>query len=691
MKLTYMKKFDSIKSRIILGLFIALLPLASISQEKVKVKKANAAISHSYWSVGIDGGIMQFNGDLSHNLLLNFYPNNFGYTIGFNVAKQFTRVVGVKFRIGYGMVQSKVEGKYTWDYEGGNGTPQYIYQSFTANIFESDFRVTINWVNWILGCKPERIFTSYLIAGVGMDQSKGTKTDLLLNKDVAYLGKKGNDLNVGNTRGIGNSDLRLKIVAGIGFDFNINKHFSIPVEFTWKLQNSDLLDMTRGGAQEVFNDMYSSGTIGLTYKFGYTGGCNKPKVTDTVIVAAAVVVPPPQFRFFVYAPKNIPVERRVKEIFPLRNYVFFNLGSTEIPDRYVLITKEQVKDFKEEQLDFFQPKNIPARSERQMMVYYNILNIIGVRMGTSPSSTIRLTGASMEGPEDGKAMAETVKSYLVSVFGIDPSRILTEGRIKPRIPSEQPGGTKELDLLREGDRRVSIFSTSPALLMEFQSGEDAQLKPVEITATQKAPVDSYVSFYVEGGNEAFNSWSVAITDDKGYVQNFGPFTQERISMPGKSILGQRPEGTYKVTMSGLAKNGMTLKKDTSVNMVLWTPPKTDEMMRFSIIYEFNESKAIAMYEKYLNDIVVPKIPQGGMVILHGYTDIIGDAAYNEKLSLARANDVKGIIENSLKNAGRTDVRFSVYGFGEDQNLSPYENKYPEERFYNRTVIIDIIP
>ena len=691
MKLTYMKKFESIKYRIILGLLIALIPLASFSQDKVKVKKANAAISHSYWSVGIDGGIMQFNGDLSRNLSLNFYPNNFGYTFGFTVAKQFTRVVGVKFRIGYGMVQSKVEGKFTWDYEGGNGSPQYIHQRFTANIFESDFRVTINWVNWILGCKPERIFTSYLIAGVGMDQSKGTKTDLLLNKDIASLGEKGNDLNVGNTRGIGNSDLRLKIVAGIGFDFNINKHFSIPVEFTWRLQNSDLLDMTRGGAQEVFNDMYSSGTIGLTYKFAFTGGCNKPKVTDTVIVAAAVVVPPPQFRFIVYAPKNIPVERRVKEIFPLRNYVFFNLGSTQIPDRYVLIKKEQVKDFKEEQLDLFQPKNIPARSERQMMVYYNILNIIGVRMGTSPSATIRLTGASMEGPEDGKAMAETVKSYLVSVFGIDPSRILTEGRIKPRIPSEQPGGTKELDLLREGDRRVSIFSTSPALMMEFQSGEDAQLKPVEITATQKAPIDSYISFYVEGGNQAFNSWSVAITDDKGYVQNFGPYTQERISMPGKSIMGQRLEGTYQVTMSGLAKNGMTLRKDTNVNMELWTPPKTDEMMRFSIIYEFNESKAIVMYEKYLNDIVVPKIPQGGMVILHGYTDIIGDAAYNEKLSLARANDVKGIIENSLQKSGRTDVRFSVYGFGEDQNLSPYENKYPEERFYNRTVIIDIIP
>ena len=126
-------------------------------------------------------------------------------------------------------------------------------------------------------------------------------------------------------------------------------------------------------------------------------------------------------------------------------------------------------------------------------------------------------------------------------------------------------------------------------------------------------------------------------------------------------------------------------------MVLWTPPTTEELTRFSIIYEFNESKAITIYEKYLTDIVIPKIPTGATVIIHGYTDIIGDEVYNLKLSVARANDVKAIIEGGLAKAGRSDVKFEVFGFGEDQSLSPFENQYPEERFYNRTVIIDIVP
>jgi len=59
--------------------------------------------------------------------------------------------------------------------------------------------------------------------------------------------------------------------------------------------------------------------------------------------------------------------------------------------------------------------------------------------------------------------------------------------------------------------------------------------------------------------------------------------------------------------------------------------------------------------------------------------------------LARANNIKGTLEKSLSKAGRSDVKFEIYGFGEDEKLAPFENKFPEERFYNRTVIIDIIP
>ncbi|MBG6111590.1 outer membrane protein OmpA-like peptidoglycan-associated protein/opacity protein-like surface antigen [Flavobacterium sp. CG_23.5] len=420
---------------------------------------------------------------------------------------------------------------------------------------------------------------------------------------------------------------------------------------------------------------------GVALKFGQ--GTNIQESTD--------LVKDREVQFSVDSPKNVAGEQRMSEILPLRNYVFFNIGSTEIPSRYVLLNKNQVKDFKEDQLEVFAPKNLSDRSKRQMVVYYNVLNILGDRMQKNPSATITLVGSSEKGTEDGLAMSESIKTYLVNVFEINPSRISTKGQSKPAVPSEQPGATLELELLREGDRRVTIESNSSNLLMEFQSGPDAQLKPVVIMPLQEAPVESYVTINNKGAKDALSTYSIQMTDEQGKVQSFGPYTEDVVTIPGKSILGNRAEGDFTMKMVGQTKSGKVIEKETPVHVVLWKPATIEQGIRYSILYEFNKAKAITIYEKYLTDVVTPKIPVGGMVIIHGHTDIIGGEAYNLNLSAARANDVKTIIESALSKAGRNDVKFEVNGFGEDENKSPFENKTPEERFYNRTVVIDIIP
>ncbi|WP_300566612.1 OmpA family protein [Flavobacterium sp.] len=396
-------------------------------------------------------------------------------------------------------------------------------------------------------------------------------------------------------------------------------------------------------------------------------------------------------QFSIDSPNNTPVTYKANEVFPLRNYVFFNVGSTAIPNRYELLRKGQVKDFKEDQLKVTSPKNLSERSKRQMTVYYNILNILGVRMQQNPSTSITLVGSSEKGPDDGRAMANTIKVYLVDVFSIDSSRIKVEGRTKPSIPSEKPGGTRELELLREGDQRVSIESNSPVLLMEFQSGPNAPLKPVVITYPTEAPIESYVTFNNAGAKEGFKSWSLELKDENGKVQAFGPYTEDKASISGKSILGNRTEGHYTAKMIGITKTGELSVKEAPVHVKLWSPNKVEQGIRYSIIYEFDESTTINIYEKYLSEIITPKIPIGATVIIKGYTDIIGGEVHNQELSLARANDVKTILENSLSKVGRKDVKFQVNGFGEGESASPFENKTPEERFYNRTVIIDVIP
>jgi outer membrane protein OmpA-like peptidoglycan-associated protein len=388
-------------------------------------------------------------------------------------------------------------------------------------------------------------------------------------------------------------------------------------------------------------------------------------------------------------PTNVATVKVVREVFPLRNYVFFNETSTAIPNRYVILNKSEVKDFKEDQVQFKTPNTVSGRSERQMLVYYNILNILGDRMVKNPNTKITLVGSSENGRQEGIVMAQNIKTYLVTVFEINENRIAVEGRDKPAVPSEQIGGTKELGLLREGDRRVSIESNSPELLMEFQSGKNAPLKPIEIVTGNQNPSNDVI-FDVKGAEETLSFWTLQIIDEKGKTQNYGPYTQEQVSIPRKTIMGNQPEGNYKTIMTGTTKTGKVINQESTMLLTPYVAPVVEESIRFSVIYEFNESKAINIYDKYLTEIVAPKIPQNGTVIITGHTDVIGEVDYNKNLSLARANDVKSILEKSLAASGRTDVKFQVRGEGENEKLAPFENKYPEERFYNRTVIIDII-
>jgi outer membrane protein OmpA-like peptidoglycan-associated protein len=104
----------------------------------------------------------------------------------------------------------------------------------------------------------------------------------------------------------------------------------------------------------------------------------------------------------------------------------------------------------------------------------------------------------------------------------------------------------------------------------------------------------------------------------------------------------------------------------------------DEGTRYSIIYEFNSSEAISMYEK-ITEIVTPKNSYRTTVMIKGHTDVIGGVAYNQELSLAR-NDVKTIIQNSLSKAGRNDVKFDVSGYGENENNAPFDNKTQRNAF-----------
>ncbi|TSD67612.1 OmpA family protein [Inquilinus sp. KBS0705] len=417
---------------------------------------------------------------------------------------------------------------------------------------------------------------------------------------------------------------------------------------------------------------------GIALKFGKS----KKTISEVTITPAYR-----DFLFTVQAPKNIPVKREVSETLPLRNSVFFDEGSTQISPRYVTLTTANAAAFKETKLQTASEESMRGRSARQLNVYHNILNILGDRLRSNPSAVITLTGASLRGPAEGEMLAQSVKQYLVTAYAIDGSRIAVVGRTKPLISSEQPGGSKELLLLREGDRRVDITSASPELLMEVGGG---MMKPVNFTTIQPDPLDSRVVLTVDSAQQLLKSWSVDVADNAGTVQHYGPYTRNQESIPGSAILGNNTQGDYKVVMTGETRKGQPIRKESTVHLTRQTET-IGKALRYSILYDFDSSNSTASYDKFLTNVVAPAIADGSTVIIHGHTDVIGEEEYNMKLSQQRANDVQTTLSRALTAAGKNNVKFETLGFGEDTSHAPFENTVPEERFYNRTVIIDIIP
>jgi outer membrane protein OmpA-like peptidoglycan-associated protein len=315
-----------------------------------------------------------------------------------------------------------------------------------------------------------------------------------------------------------------------------------------------------------------------------------------------------------------------------------------------------------------------------MTVYHNVLNVVGDRMRRYADATIDLNGSSESGASEGKQMAESVKKYLVDAFGIAPARIRTAGSAKPAVPSVQRGASRELELVRPEDRRVEISSSNSELL-----------DPVQIISLQEDPLDSDVLVTVADAGENFASWSIEATGDDGKTQRFGPYTRDQERIPGRAILGDRLQGQYTLAMVGETKGGETVRREERVRLARSDEADENTGWRFSILFEFDQSKTVSTYSRFLTNEVAPLIPAGGSVIIHGHTDIVGEESYNLKLSRERANETMEVLKSALAKAGKKNVRFDTYGFGEDARRAPFENALPEERFYNRTVIIDIVP
>ena len=476
------------------------------------------------------------------------------------------------------------------------------------------------------------------------------------------------------------SDIRKVMIsaqAGAGIDIPLSKR-NAEVQMTLSPFASFQTDLLQSPRSSGDWSVYSV-RAGVALKLGkgkVTPAPVKPVIMPEPLTAKTItpsVIPTPaaaskEIMFSVRAPKlAFPVIHR-SELLPLLNVIFFDKNETTIPSRYVLLDRSSSLSFSEDQLQ--QTENIANnRGERQMNAYHNLLNVIGSRMRNYPQANITLAGTVNNLAEQTR-MANNIKDYLVSVFGINASRILIDV-----THAGKPVSQKNSLQVAE-DRKIEITSTSPEILAQVGELKDVLLPVVP---------QSNVIFTAVNAKQVFAIWSVRLTGDDGTTQNFGPYQQDEAVVTASTILKERPIGNYTATMTGQTATGETIQKEAylslaaSDNQKIIIPP-------FAVLFGFDKAVLADKYQMFLTQTVAPLITANATVTIFGYADAIGADAYNLKLSRTRVDNVKTILENALTGKG---VSFRTFGFGKDKGIAPFNNTLPEERFYNRTILIGI--
>ncbi len=372
-------------------------------------------------------------------------------------------------------------------------------------------------------------------------------------------------------------------------------------------------------------------------------------------------------------------EVRSRSAYPILNYIFFDEGSSKLPQRFVRYTtaEEAHANFK---------SSDERRDIKLLDLYRETLNILGERLQRSPRCTVTLTGCtSNTGPETdrldlARARAEEVKHYLTSIWRVDASRIRISARLLPErsSPTDIPQGAQE-------NRRVEIDVSDPSILDPVMVLKTERLAtPPNIRIIPHITADTTVlkihTALSGGGKELLTSES-------------GPSATRNRSVwqLDEDVLEQLSDSLYlSLDVQDAAGSVVHAHKAIPLTISHLTTENKEGLSRFSLIlFGFDESSVGTKNKRVLGRIVSAlSALKPNEVSVVGYTDEMGDAQHNQELSRERAQAAASEIAQLITRMKLPALeRILTEGRGSREVL--YDNSLPEGRFFSRTVNITI--
>jgi outer membrane protein OmpA-like peptidoglycan-associated protein len=379
----------------------------------------------------------------------------------------------------------------------------------------------------------------------------------------------------------------------------------------------------------------------------------------------------------------LSVERmKVTEVYPLLGYVFFEDGSSELPDRYLSNTS-LVSDFDERSL----------YASTALEIHHNVLDIVGKRMSEHPNANVVLTGTysehskkdSLAGPAVALERAMNVAAYLGRTWNISLSRVHVKARALPEAASDERSAFGQ-----EENRRVEITSSDSVI--------NAPLRAHRIERLATPPK---ISFYPTIVSSAGAKTGRIIVKQRGRVLQSldalsgGAAGEYLWSLDENSMPNERDTLTYTFVVEDSLGNvqeteGMIRLRQQVRESSQHSSDTLDgrSIERFSLLlFDYNSSQVAKRQMDNIMSEIAQSLDQKCQVTLTGHTDQTGDDAYNERLAAERVGRAAQLLTLNLRRFKKVTPTLNIESHGSRDIL--FDNALPEGRLLSRTVRVTV--
>lgn len=460
--------------------------------------------------------------------------------------------------------------------------------------------------------------------------------------------------------------MRATFVIGADYEIPLNKTTSLVPEISFRMPFT-------GISSNAAFDSWSVPQlrIGMSVTFGHSNTMkddNTPSNLDAQMDNIGYYT-----NDGLYTPVNfLKVEDiAYSELYPLVPYIFFEANSDKP------FATEYPSDNTTARAGAF---TLNSLQQDAVSINRSILDIIGYRMNSNKQAQLTITGTTdgkteIKNPTIAKARAEFVKNYLMNSFGIEESRLQIVARGLPAKPSANTVPQAEAE-----NRRVEFSSSSPDIVAPIILKSD----------NQRIAYPELIEFRPRAiSNKGVSDWSLQISQAGKSLRNFsgnGSLTPQRWQIRPNELSNSQINVEYTLMVQDSSGAKKEVYGTIPVEYLSSTKKRSEQLTdksisKFSLVlFDFDKAELTEDNARIVEENVIPAIQYNSTVTIIGYSDDLGDANYNQKLSQKRADVIKKVLESKIR-----DAKYTAKGVGE--NVPIFDNTSIIGRHLSRTVQI----